>query len=47
MTSHTQFSCDCMNEGTKLRFEVIVTSYGRSKNPDGEKNHSQKIVAPQ
>ena len=34
ITSRTQFSWTCMNEWTKIRFEVIVTSYGRNKNFD-------------
>ena len=41
MTSHTHFSWNCMNEWTKGRYEVVVTSYGRNKNRDDEmKKHS-------
>ena len=38
-----------MNERTKSRFEVIVTSYGRIKNRDNEiikKNKRRPIIAP-
>ena len=36
MTSSTHFGWNCMNEWTKSRFEVVVTSYGRNKNRDDE-----------
>ena len=36
MTSHTDFSGNCMNELTKSIFEVVVTTYGRKKNLDDE-----------
>ena len=40
MTSRTQFNC--MNERTKSRFEVVVTSNGRKKNREDEiKKHSR------
>ena len=46
MTTCTQFSLDYMNEGTKSRFEVIVTSYGRNKNPVEEmKKNKRPIIA--
>ena len=38
MTSRKQFSWNCLNEWTKRRFEVIVTSYGCNKNHDEIKN---------
>ena len=39
MTSHMHFNGNCMNELTKSRFEVLVTSYGRNKNRDDEKKN--------
>ena len=45
MTSHTHFSWNCMNEWTKSRSEVAVTSYGRNKNLDGKTNR-RPIIAP-
>ena len=35
-----------MNERTKSRFEVIVTSYGGNKNRDDEKTKRRLIIAP-
>ena len=36
MTSRKQFSCNCMIERTKSKFETLMTSYGPNKNLDDE-----------
>ena len=43
MTSRTHFSSTCMNERTKSRFEVVVTSYGRIKNVDDKIKKSREV----